>query len=164
MLVSAWVRDQIVTANQNRVDLNEHGWWILERREVFSRPSAVISRVPLELSDQEIKQGLIDGSKSLLEPQYVQLMDALRVQRLKRREISVEDPKKSTWAPGKLVRIIFPAEELRQKFLTLGGIYLFWQYVPIREHVPPSYYCSICKKRGGHSTQFHRGSANDGRW
>ena len=76
----------------------------------------MISRVPLELSDQEIKQGLIDGSKSLLDPSCVHLLDALRVQRLKRREISVEDPKKSTWAPGKSVRIIFPAEELRQKF------------------------------------------------
>ena len=51
MLVAAWVRDQIVAANQNRVDLNEHGWWILKCREVFSGPSAVISRVPLELSD-----------------------------------------------------------------------------------------------------------------
>ena len=48
-------------------------------------------------------------------------LDALRVERLKRREISVEDPKKSTWAPGKSVRIIFPAEELRQKFLNLGA-------------------------------------------
>ena len=164
MLVAAWVRDKIVATNQNRVDLKEHGWWILERREVFSGPSAVISRAPLELSDQEIKQGLIDGSRSLLEPQYVPLLDALRVQRLKRREVSAEDPKKSTWAPGKSVRIIFPAEELRQKFLSMGGVYLFWQYVPIREYVPPSYYCSICKKRGGHSTQFHRGSATDGRW
>ena len=71
MLVAAWVRDKIVAANQNRVDLAEHGWWIFERREVFSGPSAVISRVPLELSDQEIKRGLIDGSRSLLDPQYV---------------------------------------------------------------------------------------------
>ena len=152
MLVAAWVRDQIVAANQNRVVLNEHGWWILEHREVFSGPSAVISCVPLELSDQEIKQGLIDGFQDLFWiHQYVHLLDALRVQRLKWREISVEDPKKSTWAPGKSVRIIFPTEELRQKFLNLGGIYLFWQYVPIREYVPPSYYCSIYKKRGGHS-------------
>lgn len=56
----------------------------------------MISRIPLELSDQEVKQGLIDGSKSLLEPQYIQLMDALGMQELKRREISGEDPKKST--------------------------------------------------------------------
>ena len=163
MLVAAWVRDKLVAANQNRVDLADHGWWILERREVFSGPSAVISRVPLELSEQEIKRGMIDGSRSLLEPQYVQMLEALRVQRLKRREVSVEDPKTSTWVPGKSVRLIFPAEELRHKFLSLGGIYLFWQYVPIREYVPPTYYCAICKKRGGHSTHFHRGPANPGR-
>ena len=54
-----------MAANQNRVDLNEHGWWILERRELFIGPSAVVSRVPLEQSDQEIEQGLIDGSRSL---------------------------------------------------------------------------------------------------
>ena len=163
MLVAAWVRDKIVAANQNRVDLAEHGWWILERREVFSGPSAVISRVPLELSEQEIKRGLIDGSRSFLEPQCIPMLDALRVQRLKRREVSADDPKTSTWVPGKSVRLIFPAEELRQKFLSLDGIYLFWQYVPIREYVPPTYYCSICKKRGGHSTHFHRGPANSGR-
>ena len=163
MLVAAWVRDKIVAANQSRVDLAEHGWWIFERREVFSGPSAVISRVPLELSDQEIKRGLIDGSRSLLDPQYLQLLDAVRVQRLKRREVSATDPKTSTWVPGKSVRLIFPAEELRQKFLSSGGIYLYWQYVPIREYVPPTYYCSICKKRGGHSTHFHRGPANSGR-
>ena len=79
MLFAAWVRDQIVAANQNEMDLNEHGSWILKRWEVFSGLSAVISRVPLELSDQEIKQGLINGSKSFFEPSYMQLLDALRV-------------------------------------------------------------------------------------
>ena len=49
-----WAQDQLIAANQNRVDFQEFGWWVLERREVFSGPSAVISRVPLELSDKEI--------------------------------------------------------------------------------------------------------------
>ena len=162
MLVAAWARDQLVAADQNRVDFQEFGYWILERREVLSGPSAVVSRVPLELSDEEIKQGLLEGSKSLLEPQVSDMMKAVRVQRLKRREVSTEDSKQSNWVPGKSVRVIFPADELRQKFLGLGGIYLFWQYVPIREYVPPTYYCSICKKRGGHSTQYHRGSTPQG--
>ena len=162
MLVAAWARDQLVSADQNRVDFQEYGFWILERREVMSGPSAVVSQVPLELSDEEIKQGLLEGSKSLLEPQVSELMKAVRVQRLKRREISTGDSRQSSWVPGKSVRVIFPADELRQKFLGLGGIYLFWQYVPIREYVPPTYYCSICKKRGGHSTQYHRGPAPPG--
>ena len=162
MLVAAWARDQLVSADQNRVDFQEYGFWILERREVMSGPSAVVSQVPLELSDEEIKQGLLEGSKSLLEPQVSELMKAVRVQRLKRREISTGDSRQSSWVPGKSVRVIFPADELRQKFLGLGGIYLFWQYVPIREYVPPTYYCSICKKRGGHSTQYHRGPAPQG--
>ena len=162
MLVATWARDQLVSANQNRVDFQEYGYWILERREVMSGPSAVISQVPLELSEEEIKQGLLEGSKSLLEPQVSEMMKAVHVQRLKRREISNDESKQSRWVPGKSVRVIFPADELRQKFLGLGGIYLFWQYVPIREYVPPTYYCSICKKRGGHSTQYHRGLAPAG--
>ena len=162
MLVAAWARDQLIAADQNRVDFQEFGFWILERREVLSGPSAVISRVPLELSDDEIKQGLLEGSRSLLEAPVIDIMKAVRIQRLKRREVSAEDPTKSSWVPGKSVRIIFPADELRQKFLGLGGIYLYWQYVPIREYVPPTYYCSICKKRGGHSTQFHRVQARAG--
>ena len=108
-----------------------------------------------ELSDDEIKQGLLEGSRSLLEAPVIDIMKTVRIQRLKRREVSAEDPTKSSWVPGKSVRIIFPVDELRQKFLGLGGIYLYWQYVPIRKYVPPTYYCSICKKRGGHSTQFH---------
>ena len=162
MLVALWARDQLITSNQNCVDFQEFGWWVLERREVFSGPSAVVSRIPLELSDTEIQQGLIEGARSLLEPQYQEVMKAIRVQRLKTREVSKEDPTKSSWVPGKSVRLIFPADELRQKFLQLGGIYLYWQYVPIRDYVPPSYYCAICKKRGGHSTQFHRGLASNG--
>ena len=162
MLVAAWARDKLTAADQNRVDFQEFGFWILERREVLSGPSAVISRVPLELSDDEIKQGLLEGSRSLLEAPVIDIMKAVRIQRLKRREVSAEDPTKSSWVPGKSVRIIFPADELRQKFLGLGGIYLYWQYVPIREYVPPTYYCSVCKKRGGHSTQFHRVQARAG--
>ena len=126
MLVALWTRDQLITVNRNRVDFQEFGWWVLERREVFSGPSAVVSRVPLELSDTEIQQGLIEGARSLLEPQYQEVMKAIRVQRLKRREVSKEDPTKSSWVPGKSVRLIFPADELRQKFLQLGGIYLYW--------------------------------------
>ena len=109
---------------------------MLERREVFSGPSAVVSHVPLELSDTEIQQGLIEGARSLLEPQYQEVMKAIRVQRLKRREVSKENPTKSSWALGKSIRLIFPADELRQKLLQLGGIYLYWQYVPIRGLCP----------------------------
>ena len=126
LLLAAWARDQIVAANQNRVDLDEFGWWVLERREVFSVPSAVVSRVPLELNESEIQQGLIEGARPMLEPQFQDLMKAVRVQRLKHRETSAEDPTKSSWVPGKSVRVIFPADELRQKFLSLGGVYLFW--------------------------------------
>ena len=54
MLVAPWARDQLIAANQNRVDFQEFGWWVLEHREVFSGPSIIISHVPLELSDKEI--------------------------------------------------------------------------------------------------------------
>ena len=100
----------------------------------------------LELSDKEIHQGLIEGARSMIEPQYQEVMKAIRMQRLKRREVSQEDPTKSSWVPGKPVRVIFPGDKIRQEFLQLGGIYLFWQYVPIRDYVPPSYYCAVCKK------------------
>ena len=116
----------------------------------------------MELSNAEVQQGLFEGARSLLDPRLNEMMKAIRVQWLKRRETNKDDPCKSTWVPGKLVRVIFPAEDLRQKFLNLGGIYLFWQYVPIREYVPPTYYCVVCKKRGGHSTQFQRGPAHQG--
>ena len=83
MLVAASVRDKLVAVNQNRVDFEEFKWWILERREVLSGPSAVVSHVPLELSEVEIQQGLLEGSRSLLETQYHEAMKAMCVQRLK---------------------------------------------------------------------------------
>ena len=139
LLLAAWARDQIVAANQNRVELNEFGWWVFERREVFSGPLAVVSRVPLELNELEMHKGLIEGARSMLEPQFQDLMKAIRVQRLKRRETSAEGPTKSSWVPGKSVRVIFPGDELRQKFLSLGGVYLFWQLGPIRDYVTPRF-------------------------
>ena len=159
MLVAAWARDQLISADQNRVDFQEYGFWILERREVLSGPSAVVSQSHWNCQTKKSSRGFWEGSKSLLEPQVSELMKAVRVQRLKRREILPGESKQSSWVPGKSVRVIFPADELRQKFLGLGGIYLFWQYVPIREYVPPTYYCSICKKRGGH---FHPISSRTG--
>ena len=62
---------------------------------MFSGPSVVISRVPLELSEAEIQQGLLEGSRSLLQPQYHEAMKAVRVQRLKRLEVATDDPTKS---------------------------------------------------------------------
>ena len=103
-------------------------------------------RVPLELSEVEIQQGLFEGARSLLEPQHHKMMKVVRVQRLKRKETNKEDSSKSIWVLGKLVRVIFLAEKHRQKFLNLGGIYMFWQYVPIREYMPPTYYGAVCKK------------------
>ena len=92
---------------------------------MLSGPSAVVSRVPLELSEVEIHQGFLEGVWSLLEPPHQALMNSVQVQRLKRREVSKEDPTKSTWVPRKPVRVIFSAEELRQKVFEFGGIYLF---------------------------------------
>ena len=139
MLVATWVKDQLVAANQNRVDFQEFGWWILKRREVLNGPSAVVSRVPLELPDAEIKQGLIEGSRSLLEPQHQEIMQAVRIQRLKRRETSPEDPTKSNWVSGKSVRVIFPADELRQKFFSWGEHIFYGNMSPSGSmFLPPS--------------------------
>ena len=96
MLVTPWARDQLIAVNQNRVDFQEFGWWVLEHREVFSGPLAVISHIPLELSDKEIHQCLIEGARSMMEPQYQEVIKAVRVQRLKRCEVSQEDPTKSS--------------------------------------------------------------------
>ena len=47
MLVAPWAQDLLIAVNQNCIDFQEFGWWVLERREVFSGPSAVIPHVPL---------------------------------------------------------------------------------------------------------------------
>ena len=85
LLLSSWARDQVVASNQNVVTVGQFGKWVLERREVFSGPSAVISRVPLQLSDEEIQNGIYEGARSLLEPKQLEVLKSIRVQRLKRR-------------------------------------------------------------------------------
>ena len=45
---------------------------------MMSGPSAMVSQVPLELNDDEIKQGLLEGSRLLLDPQISELMKAVR--------------------------------------------------------------------------------------
>ena len=115
----------------------------------------MISRVPLQLSDDEVRKGIYDGARSLLDPKQLEVLQSIRVQHLKRREFDPADPIKSVWALGGSVHVIFPSTEVQRHFLSLCGIYLFWQYVPIREYFPPVSYCSHCKKHRGHSTQFH---------
>ena len=142
MLLSAWAHDQLLASNQNLVTVGHFGKWVLERWEVLSGPSEVISRVPLQLSDDEVCKGIYDGAKSLLDAKQLEVLQSIRIQCLKHWELDPTDPSKSVWAPGGSVRVIFPSAEVQRHFLSLGGIYLFWQYVPIQEYFPPIYYCS----------------------
>ena len=80
----------------------------------------VISWVPLELSDVEIQQGLVEDSRSLLEPQFHEIMKAMRVQQLKRQQVSAEDPTKSSWVLGKSVRVIFQQMNFDKSFSVWG--------------------------------------------
>ena len=54
--------------------MGQFGRWVLERRDVFSGPSVVISHVPLQLSEDEVKKGIYKGAKSLLEPKQLELL------------------------------------------------------------------------------------------
>ena len=79
LLLSSWARDQLLASNQNLVTVGQFSKWVLECREVLSGPSVVISRVPLQLLDDEVCKGIYDGARSLLNPKQLEVLQSIRV-------------------------------------------------------------------------------------
>ena len=71
--------DQVLASNQNIVTIGQFRRWVLEHHEAFNGPLAVISRVPLSLGEEKIKNGLYEGSRSLLEPKQLEVLKTIRV-------------------------------------------------------------------------------------
>ena len=67
----------------------------------------------MQLSDDKVCKGIYDGARSLLDPKQLEVLQSIRVQRLKHRELDPADPTKSRWALGGSVRIIFPSPEVQ---------------------------------------------------
>ena len=59
------------------------------------------------------------------------------------------------FAPSRCCRV-FGAPDLINFIIERGYMNLRWSIVPVRQYNPPTFWCATCKRRGSHSTRYHR--------
>ena len=141
-------------------------------------PSVVITGVDPGMSDGAVATGLIHGARGMFGEEERGLLGSLRASRLfsgARSRDSGRDGgrdaggRSSTGSggspppptPTRSVRVYADPKVLK-KFEALGEVKLGWALLPCRPYVPRQFYCRICDRMGGHSTERHRGCTREG--
>ena len=139
-----------------------------------SMPSMVVTGVDPTLSDEVVVTRLITGTRGLLTEVERRHLGSLHVRRLflrarHRDGMSGQEnrPSASNGAasphptPSRSVRV-YADPTLLAKFEAMGEVNLDWALLPCRPYIPPQFYCRICGRLGGHSTDRHRGNVREG--
>ena len=150
-------------------------------------PSVVVTGVPRDLSDTEVAEALIVGSKPLVPAAEAGALCQLRARRLFRGggggQLRSEtggpegrggSPSPSGEAPAPPHAVpsggvptasvrVFLSPSLLQFFCDRGSMQLRWSSVRCRPYLPRQFYCNICGGMGNHPTKLHRsGSRPEG--
>ena len=156
------------------VNVPGFGAWRASRMHASSMPSVVVSGVDPAMSDDAVATGLITGTRGMLTDDERRHLGTLRVKRLflgahRRSNRSDQDNRPSTSSEGesspptptRSVRV-YANPMILAKFEAMGEVKLDWALLPCRPYVPRQFYCQICGRMGGHSTERHRGSVREG--
>ena len=150
--------------------------WSIEKLHATPMPSMVVTGVPLELSDADVKDGVIAWSKGVLLAEHRGELEHLQARRLfarpcerapppggsKTREPASSSTNKdepssqSDPRPIRFVRIFAPPVII-DRFPQEGYVSIRWLVHPVRPYTPTQYYCKLCQRMGSHSTKYHRG-------
>ena len=139
-----------------------------------SMPSMVVTGVDPTLSDEAVATRLITGTRGMLTEVERRHLGSLRVRRLFLRAHRRDDRSKQDNRPGvsegeasphptptRSVRV-YADPMILAKFEAMGEVKLDWALLPCRPYIPQQFYCQICGRLGGHSTDRHRGSVREG--
>ena len=140
-------------------------------------PSMVVTGVPLSLSDDDIKEGLIAGSGRTLPALEQNELRRIEVRRLflrareqgmppgrqpgsearetSRATTSGDSAPQSDSRPTRSVRVFVPPV-LLDRFLSEGCVSIRWSVHSCRPYTPTQFYCKTCQRMGTHSTKHHR--------
>ena len=176
LMVAPAVREYVLASPNVRV---KDTLWKIEKLRAAPLPSMVVTGVPLELSDVEVKEGLVAGAKRVLPREAARDLARLEARRLfvrprerrappggpETRETgelargataSVDSATQSDARPTRSVRVFAPPA-LIDRFLQNGHVSIRWSVHSVRQYTPTQYYCKMCQRMGSHSTKYHRG-------
>ena len=150
------------------------GTWRASRMHASSMPSVVVTGVDPAMSDEAVAIGLITGTRGMLTADERRHLGSLRVKRLflgaHGRDAKNAKTNKEATSPGGESSSPIPTRSVRvyadpmvlAKFEAMGEVKLDWALLPCRPYVPRQFYCQICGRLGGHTTDRHRGSVREG--
>ena len=175
-LVSEAAFEQLRGASGTPFSVAPFGEWTVSGGAPSPGRSVVVAGVPEHLTEQQVAEELVEGTaRDLPEAARVRL-STLRVQRLAKRvrdegrrpdanpappgAREVRDRRAPEFVASRCCRI-FVDNELIDLLLAIGYLNLRWAVLPVRQYNPPTFYCAKCKRRGSHSTRFHRDLNHD---
>ena len=175
-LVSEAAFEQLRGASGTPFSVAPFGEWTVSGGAPSPGRSVVVAGVPEHLTEQQVAEELVEGTaRDLPEAARVRL-STLRVQRLAKRvrdegrrpdgnpappgAREVRDRRAPEFVASRCCRI-FADNELIDLLLARGYLNLRWAVLPVRQYNPPTFYCAKCKRRGSHSTRFHRDLNHD---
>ena len=133
--------------------------WKVERMRESSAPSIVLMGVDRSLSDEQVAQGVMRGSRGLLLEVLRGRLGHVRAKRLfsaaKGASSAVGSSSPSEAQPTRNVRL-YCGQEVLDNLVSKGFVKIDWDIVRCRPYEPPRFFCKKCGRMGGHSTEFHR--------
>ena len=169
--LSAAAFDSIRGAGTRPFDISPFGTWAIAGGAPPPGSSLVVAGIPEDLDETEVATALVVGTERTLPEPVRQRVRELRVQRLKKRVRSdagaagdrtatpgareVRPVSPPEFAPSRCCRV-FGDPDLINCIIERGYMNLRWSIVPVRQYNPPTFWCATCKRRGSHSTRYHR--------
>ena len=145
---------RLLTPDQE-LSVGVFGKWRVESPRIPVSASLVLTRVPEQISDENVARGLYEGAKCEIAPELWRRLEGIRCQRLLFRPKGQEGGANMAPQRSRSVRVFLP-NDLRDHFLKRGHMMLHFSVHSVRPYVPPSFFCKHCKQVGSHSTKFHR--------
>ena len=167
LMVAPAVREYVLASPNVRV---KDRLWKIEKLRAAPLPLMVVTGMPLELSDVEVKEGLVAGAKRVLPREAARDLARLEACRLfvrprergappggpETRETgelargataSVDSATQSDARPTQSVRIFAPPA-LIDRFLQNGHVSIRWSVHSVRQYTLTQYYCKMCQQMG----------------
>ena len=141
------------------ITVGQFGVWQVEKMRDSSAPSVVLMGVERSLSDEQVAQGVIRGTRGLLPDALKGKLGQVRAKRLfsavKGAAPPVGPSTRVEAQPTRNVRL-YCCHEVLDCMLKGGFVKVNWDLVRVRPYEPPRFFCKKCGRMGGHSTEFHR--------
>ena len=141
------------------ITMKQFGLWKVEKMRDSSAPSLVLMGVERSLSDEQVAQDVIWGTRGSLPNALKGKLGQVRAKWLfsafKGAAPLVGASTHVEAQPTRNVRL-YCCHEVLDCVLKGGFVKVNWDLVRMRPYEPPHFVCKKCGHMGGHSTEFHQ--------